>query len=136
MLVVDASVVATALTDDDRDGDAARDRLRGEHLAAPELVDLEVTSVLRRLVRSGHLPLRRADLALGDLADLPVHRAPHRPLLPRCWALRDSVTVYDAAYVVLAEAYDAVLLTADARLSRAPDLPCRIELLTAVTDGE
>ena len=47
MLVVDASVLAVALTDDGRDGDRARTRLRGEHLAAPELIDLEVTSVLR-----------------------------------------------------------------------------------------
>jgi hypothetical protein len=47
VLVVDASVLVVALADDGVDGDAARARLRGEELAAPELLDLELTSVLR-----------------------------------------------------------------------------------------
>ena len=68
MLVVDASVLAVALADDGPDGDAARSRLRGETLAAPELVDLEVASVLRRQDRAGLLDTRRANLALTDLA--------------------------------------------------------------------
>lgn len=33
-----------------------------------------------------------------------LRRAPHRPLLPRCWELRNGLTIYDAAYVALAEA--------------------------------
>ena len=64
MIVVDASVLATALADD---GDHARARLRGEALAAPELVDLEVPSVLRRLLLAGRLPAGRAEQALSDL---------------------------------------------------------------------
>jgi len=46
VIVVDASVLVTALGDDGPDGDHARARLRGERLSAPELVDLEVTSCL------------------------------------------------------------------------------------------
>ena len=130
MLVVDASVIATALADDGNDGDHARARLSGEHLAAPELLDLEVTSVLRGQMRSGALDARRAQLALTDLRALPLQRAPHLPLLARCWELRDNLTVYDAAYVALAEALDADLLTADQRLSKAPGPRCRIEVLT------
>jgi predicted nucleic acid-binding protein len=57
-------------------------------------------------------------------------RAPHRPLLPRCWELRDNLTVYDAAYVALAERLDTTLLTADARLAGAPGPRCLIEVLT------
>lgn len=129
MLVVDASVLAVALADDGRDGDRARARLRGEHLAAPDLIDLEVTSVLRGQLAGGHLDVRRADLALADLVDLPIQRAPHRPLLPRCWELRANLTVYDAAYVALAEALDADLLTGDVRLAKAPGPRCRIETL-------
>jgi predicted nucleic acid-binding protein len=129
VLVVDASVLAVALADDGRDGDRARARLRGEDLAAPELIDLEVTSVLRRQLAAGHLGVRRADLALADLVDLPVQRAPHRPLLDRCWELRDNLTVYDAAYVALAEALDCSLLTGDARLAKAPGPRCGVEVL-------
>ncbi len=96
---------------------------------APELIDLETTSVIRRRSREGHLDLRRAVLALTDLVEMPLRRAPHRPLLGRCWELRQNLTVYDAAYVALAEVLDVVLLTADARLARAPGPRCEIELL-------
>jgi len=133
VLVVDASVLAPALADDGPDGDAARARLRGQSLAAPELIDLETTSVIRRQSRAGHLDLRRAGLALTDLVELPLRRAPHRPLLARCWELRENLTVYDAAYVALAEILDVVLLTADGRLAKAPGSRCRIELLASPT---
>lgn len=127
VIVVDASVLAVALADDGQDGDIARRRLRGERLAAPELVDLEVASVLRRQLRQGDLDDRRAAQALSDLTDLPLQRASHRPLLERCWELRGNLTVYDAAYVALAEALETTLLTGDARLSRSTGPRCKIE---------
>jgi predicted nucleic acid-binding protein len=129
VLVVDASALVVALSDDGPDGDLVRRRLRGESLAAPELVDLEVVSVLRKQLAIGALDGRRAGLALTDLADLPLRRAPHLPLLARCWELRDNFTVYDAAYVALAEVLDAPLVTADSRLGRAPGTTCQIEVL-------
>ncbi|MDQ6895690.1 MAG: type II toxin-antitoxin system VapC family toxin [Actinomycetota bacterium] len=130
MLVVDASVLVVALADDGADGVAARARLRDEHLSAPELVDLEVASVLRRQVMAGRIGARRAALALTDLESLPLHRASHRVLVSRCWELRETVSVYDAAYVALAETLGAMLLTADARLGRASGPRCPIEVLT------
>jgi predicted nucleic acid-binding protein len=129
VIVVDASVLVVALGDDGPDGDQARARLRGERIILPELADLEVASVLRRQRAAGALDARRAGLALDDLAALPAQRAPHRPLLARCWELRDNLTIYDAAYVALAEATQATLLTADRRLARAPGPRCPIELL-------
>ena len=129
MIVADASVLVVALADDGPDGDQARARLHGERVALPELADLEVASVLRRQLAAGALDARRAGLALDDLAALPARRAPHRPLLPRCWELRDNLTIYDAAYVALAEAMHATLLTADRRLARAPGPRCPIEIL-------
>jgi predicted nucleic acid-binding protein len=108
----------------------ARERdLRDEELAAPELIDLEVASVLRRQLSAGALDARRARFVVDDLRDLPMQRAPHRPRLPRCWELRDNLTAYDAAYVALAEALDAVLLTADTHLANAPWVTCPIEVL-------
>ena len=129
MIVADASVLAVALADDGPDGDQARARLRGERLTLPELADLEVASVLRRQLKAGALDARRARLALDDLAALPARRVPHRPLLPRCWELRDNLTIYDAAYVALAEAMNITLLTGDQKLARAPGPQCPIEIV-------
>ena len=135
MIVVDASVLAPALGDDGVDGDEARSRLRGETLAAPELIDLEVCSVLRRLLLGGRLDRRRADLALADLSALPLRRVSHRVLLPRCWSLRDNLTTYDASYVALAEQLGALLVTADTRLSRAPGIRCQVEVMIRPRKG-
>lgn len=129
MIVVDASVVAPALADDGDDGRRARARLRGERLLAPELVDLEVASVVRKALQAGRLDGDRAGVALADLAELDLERVRHRPLLPRVWELRANLTPYDAAYVALAELADAVLVTADRRLARAAGPRCRIEHL-------
>lgn len=126
MIVIDASVLATALGDDGIGGDAARERLLGQELVAPEIIDLEVMSVWRRTLTDE----RRAALALSDLAQLPLRRAPHLPLLARCWQLRQNVTPYDAAYVALAEALEVTLLTADGRLSRASGIRCVVELMS------
>lgn len=129
MIVVDASVLAPALADDGSSGDRARARLLGETLVAPELIDLETVSVFRGRLRAGKLTARRAELALADLADLPLRRTAHRLLLARCWQLRDNLTAYDASYVALAELLDLALITADARLATAPGPRCAIELL-------
>lgn len=129
VLVTDPSIVVTALADDGHDGVRVRTRLAGEMLAAPELLDLEVASVLRGLSRSKELTVRRAERALADLMDLDIRRIPHRPLLPRCWELRENLSVYDASYVALAEALDAVLLTGDRRLGRAAGVRCVVEVL-------
>jgi predicted nucleic acid-binding protein len=129
VIVVDASVLATALGDDGPDGDAARKRLRDENLAAPELIDLEVLSALRQQHMAGAIDARRVQLALDDLAGLPIERAPHSALLARGWELRDNLTPYDAAYVALAEALDTALLIADSGLARAPGVRCPVEVV-------
>lgn len=131
MLVVDASVLAVALFDDGPDGDSIRQRLRGEQLVAPALIDLEVVSVWRGLARAGRLDSRRVKLALIDLKELPIQRVEHTPLLDRCWELRDNLTVYDAAYVALAEALQITLLTGDQRLARSTGPRCDIEVVTS-----
>lgn len=125
MIVIDASVLATALGDDGDDGVRARARIRDEDLAAPQIIDLEVVSVWRRTLTDE----RRAALALADLGDLPLGRAPHLPLLARCWELRHNLSPYDASYVALAEALEVPLVTADRRLARATGVRCKIEAL-------
>jgi len=109
-------VLVTALADDGEDGDRVRKRLCGERLLAPHLIDLEVVSAWRRLAAGGQLDDRRVGLAMADLGVLRIEGAPHQPLVPRCWELRENLTVYDASYVALAEAIVAALLTGDRRL--------------------
>lgn len=129
MIVVDASIVVTALADDGPDGERVRNRLLGEQITAPHLIDVEVVSAWRRLARAGHLEERRAAFARADLQALPIARVPHAPLMERCWELRTNMTVDDAAYVALAELIDAPLLTADAKLAATPGPTCAIEVL-------
>lgn len=130
MIVVDASVLVTALGDDGPDGERHRERLRGERLIAPHLLDVEVVSAWRRLAAAGHLDERRAAFARADLRSLPLQRVPHAPLLERCWELRANLTSYDASYVALAELIDAPLVTADAKLAATPGPTCTIEVLS------
>jgi len=99
-------------------------------LAAPELIDLELTSVFRGLTRAKKLTVRRAEDALVDLAALPLERAAHRHLIQRCWELRGNLTPYDAAYVALAELLAVSLITADRRLAQAPRIRCPVEVLS------
>lgn len=77
----------------------------------------------------GGLDERRSVLALTDLAALPVQRAPHAALLSRCGQLRGNLTLYEAAYVALAEVLQRRVLTGDKRIARSPGPTCHIEVV-------
>jgi predicted nucleic acid-binding protein len=47
------------------------------------------------------------------------------------WELRHNVTAYDAAFLALAEALEAPLVTCDARLSRAAGHTASVEVFQA-----
>ncbi|MGY1643321.1 type II toxin-antitoxin system VapC family toxin [Geodermatophilus sp. SYSU D00703] len=129
MIVVDCSVVVDALTVADG-GHALRARLGEETLHAPALIDYEVAAAVRGLVLRRDLAVERAEEALADFGDLPIRRWPAADALRRrALALREDVSAYDAAYVVLAEALDCPLLTRDVRLARAPGHDARVEVL-------
>lgn len=85
--------------------------------------------MVRRYAANGEIDAERGRLALIDLAEFPLQRYPHTLLLPRIWELRNNLTAYDAAYVALAEALDAPLLTRDQRLANAAGTRARIELI-------
>ncbi len=129
MLVVDASVVAPLIADGGPDGDLFRAAARGQTLVAPDLLRIEVLSVVRRHLASGALNAEQANNAVDDLLALPITLYPTTPLLRRCWELRSNITAYDACYVALAETLHIALLTADTKLANAPGTRCSFVLV-------
>jgi predicted nucleic acid-binding protein len=129
LIIVDASAVLELLLQTPA-GVRVSERIfaPGETLHAPHLLDIEVAHVLRRYARSGVISSERGAEALADLADLPLNRYPHFVLLPRIWELRHNLTAYDAAYLALAEALDAPLLTRDRALASVAG-SVRVEVL-------
>ena len=128
MIVVDASVAVTAVAAVGQEADRALRRIAAELAVAPHVLDLEVTSALRELLRRGEVTSGGARSGLRRLGMLSVRRVEHTPLIARCWELRHNMTPYDASYVALAEQTGATLLTSDARLTRAPGAKCEFEL--------
>ena len=123
-LVVDASAVVAALVDDGEVGRWAEVVLGQQGLAAPHLLPFEAANVLRRAAHRGDISSDVARLAHADLLDLTIELVDYEALALRAWALRDAVTVYDAAYVALAETLGAPLMTLDLRLTRAAGPRC------------
>jgi predicted nucleic acid-binding protein len=101
----------------------------GETLHAPHLIDIEVMQVLRRYEATHQVTAERASVAVTDLMDFPIRRYPHRFMLTRLWQLRNNLSAYDAAYIALAEALNAQLVTRDKRLASAPGHRAQIELI-------
>jgi predicted nucleic acid-binding protein len=130
LIVVDASAAFEVLLRTPASASAEK-RLfaSGQSLHAPHLIDIEVAQVLRRYALTGQLTAERCREVLADMADLPLARYPHDFLFPRIWELRDNRTAHDAAYVALAEALDAPLLTCDRRLGSASGSHAQIEVV-------
>jgi predicted nucleic acid-binding protein len=129
VIVIDSAALVDALTVAPGT-DALRAQLAIEELHAPSLLDYEVISAVRGLTLGGHLSVARAGDLLTDFDDLRVVRwAFADPLRRRAFALRNAVSAYDAAYVVLAEALGCPLITRDARLARSAGHEARIEVL-------
>jgi predicted nucleic acid-binding protein len=127
LIVLDASVLANVVGDDGPDGTVAR-RVLAEagEAAIPDLADVETVAVLRKRWLTGTLAEARFAAAVEDLIALPIQRFPTAALVRRAFELRANVTAYDATYVALAEALRCDLVTADARLARAPGVGCSV----------
>lgn len=130
MIVVDASVLIEHLVKTSiSDAIGARFAEHGESLHAPYLIDIEVAQIIRKFVTRGQLDPARGKLAIENLAEFRITRYPHNTLLPRIWELRHNFTAYDAAYIALAEALSAPLLTRDTGLLTTNVHRAEIELI-------
>lgn len=122
MIVADASMIVRGL---EADG-AARRFLMEDEIRIPHLADSEIVHALRAQVRRGRVSAQDAESRLLLWQRIGVRRHPVISLLPRVWALRDSLSAYDATYVALAEALECPLATCDLRVARAPGPRCEI----------
>lgn len=127
-LVVDASLVVSALVDSGPTGEWAESLLASGQLSAPHLMPVEVTSILRRAAAKGEITQDVASIAHADLLDLRVELFPFAPFAPRVWELRANVTSYDAWYIALAESLGAGVATLDRRMAQAPGPRCAFKM--------
>ena len=123
-LVVDASLVVSALVDGGITGSWAESLLAGEPLSAPHLMPVEAANILRRAAAAGEISADVAAMAHADLLDMRVELFPYGPFGPRVWELRDNLTSYDAWYVALAEFLGTRVATLDLKLARATGPRC------------
>jgi predicted nucleic acid-binding protein len=130
LIVLDASALVELLLRGPA-AEAIAQRLRAPRLTlhAPHLIDVEVAQAIRRYALRSDITAERGALALDRLGELRLTRHAHHSLLPRIWALRNTVTAYDAAYVALAEALAAPLLTRDRRLAAASGHRASVEVV-------
>lgn len=130
MIVLDASASVAVLLNLGVGARHIRERMEREDdgLHVPHLFEIEVINALRHhALRHGISESRRLEL-LEDLTTMSISRYAHTAMLPRIWELRDNVSAYDAAYIVLAETLEAPLVTRNARLARAPAIRAEVEV--------
>jgi predicted nucleic acid-binding protein len=123
-LVVDASVVVSALIRRDSRGQWAELVLAEDEVVAPQFMPVEVANTLRNLVLTHSITEQEGARAHLSLLGLPIALLPYDSVALRVWDLRHNVTPYDAWYVALAENLECELATLDGNLTRAPGPRC------------
>ena len=125
-VVCDASALVAVLLDGGPDGRWATEAITEAQLLAPALASFEAANVIRRHELAGLVSSDQAAQAHADLLDLVIELWPYELLASRAWELRENLSIYDGAYVALAELADATLITLDRRVGRAPGLRCTV----------
>lgn len=128
-LVVDASAIVALVLDPSARAETIARELAAGDLHAPDHLPVEVVNVIRRLRHAGNLVESEALLALDGFWQLPVRLWPFEPLAERVWSLGANLTSYHAAYVALTEHLGGTLVTADARIGRAPGVTCPVRVV-------
>jgi predicted nucleic acid-binding protein len=130
-IVADATVLAAAVFAEGEWPQAVA-LLQGRALAAPHLVDYEMTNVALKKLRRGRLAGDTVAASLDAYSGLAIERHAVDPPAVLALAHRYDLTAYDAAYLWLAERLEAPLATFDAALARA----AQDHLAGGGTDGD
>ena len=121
-LVVDASVLVSALIDSGEQGQWCEAMIVSGDLFAPDLLLPECLNVLRRLEGGDGAMKPLTAAAVRELAQLDITLVSVAPLIPEVWALRHNYTSYDASYIALAKVLQAPLATLDQRMASRGDV--------------
>jgi predicted nucleic acid-binding protein len=128
VIVIESSAMVSALVGDPANPELLA-LLADEELHAPTLLDFEVASALRGHVMGGKLDPVQLDQAVEDFITFRIGRHPMTGLLGHMLDLRENFTVYEAAYLVLAQALEAPIVSADAKLREATRLGVDVRVL-------
>jgi predicted nucleic acid-binding protein len=135
MSIVDASVLVAALLEPTDVGRRARGALSAcGTMQAPDVIDAECMSALRRLARTHRLTEAQCQLFLHRLRESKIERLPSRHLIGRAWKFRHNASAYDALYIAAAELLDQPLFTADGGLAAAAVKSCTVTFVDLHVD--
>jgi predicted nucleic acid-binding protein len=132
VIVIESSAIVDALVDDPANPELLA-LIADSELHAPTLIDYEVASALRGHALGGKLAHAQLQDAAEDFIGLRIERYPLAIMLHAVLDLRDNFTVFDAAYVVLAQALEVPLVTADAKLAEARRFDVDVRVLRPST---
>jgi predicted nucleic acid-binding protein len=133
VIVADASAILEVLLNTPAASEVGRHLFApGETIHVPHLIDLEILQALRRYTRLAEIGNLRVEQALRIYGDMLLERYAHNAFLSRIWELRHNFTAYDAAYIALAEALDAPLITFDRALISSSRHRARVLVLRRV----
>ncbi|KUO90570.1 MAG: ribonuclease VapC [Pyrobaculum sp. OCT_11] len=127
MLVIDASALAALLMPEDGGEEVEKAVKEAERVSTLDLAAYEVGNAVWRRVRRGELSMEEGNVVVSTLLSLleTFEIFSYREVAADAFrlAVDAGITVYDAAYVVLAKRLDARLLTLDGELLRKfPDV--------------
>ena len=128
MIVIESSAMVDALVDEPANPELLA-LVADSELHAPALLDYEVASALRGHVLGGRLAEGQLEDATDDFTSLRIERYPLSSMMSGVLEMRNNFTVYDAAYVVLAQALGVPLVTADTKLEQARTVGVEVRVL-------
>jgi predicted nucleic acid-binding protein len=129
VIVIESSAMVDALVDDPANPNLLA-LLADEELHAPALLDFEVASALRGHMLGGKLDPVRLDQAVEDFSAFQIERHQMTSLLGHLLDLRENFTVYDAAYLVNAQALAAPVVSADTKPKEATRLGIKVQIVS------
>jgi predicted nucleic acid-binding protein len=129
VIVIESSAMVDALVDDPANPNLLA-LLADEELHAPALLDFEVASALRGHMLGGKLDPVRLDQAVEDFSAFQIERHQMTSLLGHLLDLRENFTVYDAAYLVLAQSLEAPVVSDDTKLKEATRLGIKVQIVS------